>query len=347
MRVWLAFATLAASAAGVMGCQSSAFACQSNGACPEGRCEPQGWCSFPDASCSSGHRFGEHAAEGLAGTCVEITAGETEPGSTGPGTTTTADVSSTTEPAQTDTTSTTVSKDTADASSSSDPSSSSSSGGDTLSDSSTGPGRPTVVTVPIVADADDGAIYDTPEGALVWAQSGEDGMGNGFFGEYPDGAYYVAYFRFALPDEVDNATLIDARLRLEATSQGTFMWSGAHAVGIWLESGVNAPAVEGTGSFPSLLGGSPMGGVTLLDANVRWPDAGGLAWTAGANTSPDVAPLLDILRQDFEGLGAGDYVQFWLAVATPTGTGGEVTYVDFSSGASAVPELELTFAGSP
>jgi len=35
-----------------------------------GRCEAVGWCSFPDASCSGGFRFGDYAPPEIAGTCV-------------------------------------------------------------------------------------------------------------------------------------------------------------------------------------------------------------------------------------------------------------------------------------
>ena len=34
-------------------------------------CEPTGWCSFPDASCSAGSRYGAFAGDGLANTCVD------------------------------------------------------------------------------------------------------------------------------------------------------------------------------------------------------------------------------------------------------------------------------------
>ena len=68
---WLACAF---SMAGPLGCQVSPFACQNDDACPGGRCERQGWCSFPDASCTSGSRFADHAAPGLAGVCVEVEA---------------------------------------------------------------------------------------------------------------------------------------------------------------------------------------------------------------------------------------------------------------------------------
>ncbi len=35
-----------------------------------GRCEAVGWCSFPDASCAGGFRFGDYAPSEMAGTCV-------------------------------------------------------------------------------------------------------------------------------------------------------------------------------------------------------------------------------------------------------------------------------------
>jgi hypothetical protein len=35
-----------------------------------GRCEPAGYCSFPDGACTEGRRYDEHAAAGLAGQCV-------------------------------------------------------------------------------------------------------------------------------------------------------------------------------------------------------------------------------------------------------------------------------------
>ncbi|MCA9650887.1 MAG: hypothetical protein KC501_13310 [Myxococcales bacterium] len=42
----------------------------------QGRCEPEGFCSYPDDSCPSAQRFEARAGEGLAGECVE-------PGSSG------------------------------------------------------------------------------------------------------------------------------------------------------------------------------------------------------------------------------------------------------------------------
>src|SRR5688572_16705895 len=35
-----------------------------------GRCERDGFCSFPDVTCESGARYGEHSPGELRGTCV-------------------------------------------------------------------------------------------------------------------------------------------------------------------------------------------------------------------------------------------------------------------------------------
>lgn len=64
----------------------AAFECIDDGQCGTGTCQTDvGYCSFDDPECPSGQRFGEHAAGGLAGTCVEI---ELDTGSTSGGTTT-------------------------------------------------------------------------------------------------------------------------------------------------------------------------------------------------------------------------------------------------------------------
>jgi hypothetical protein len=36
-----------------------------------GRCQPSGYCSFPDDACPSGQRYGDHAGGSLAGGCVD------------------------------------------------------------------------------------------------------------------------------------------------------------------------------------------------------------------------------------------------------------------------------------
>jgi hypothetical protein len=74
-RGWLRLCVwLACSSGGVLGCRGDAFTCADDASCVEGAvhgtCEATGYCSFPDAECSSGRRYGKHAAPGLAGTCV-------------------------------------------------------------------------------------------------------------------------------------------------------------------------------------------------------------------------------------------------------------------------------------
>ena len=48
------------------------FACTDASECGvSGTCEPNGYCSFPDAACASGSRYGAHAPSGIADVCVE------------------------------------------------------------------------------------------------------------------------------------------------------------------------------------------------------------------------------------------------------------------------------------
>lgn len=56
------------------GCQTTGFACTDDASCrdgdQQGMCEPDGACSFPDPSCPSGRRYGEHTGGDAAGACV-------------------------------------------------------------------------------------------------------------------------------------------------------------------------------------------------------------------------------------------------------------------------------------
>ncbi len=56
--------------------QASPFACDDDSACAgngeQGTCEATGWCSFPDAACESGARYGELSGDGLASDCVAV-----------------------------------------------------------------------------------------------------------------------------------------------------------------------------------------------------------------------------------------------------------------------------------
>jgi hypothetical protein len=58
------------------GCMGSdAFLCASDVHCQrgatQGLCQPSGYCSFPDDTCASGQRYGQHASDALANQCVE------------------------------------------------------------------------------------------------------------------------------------------------------------------------------------------------------------------------------------------------------------------------------------
>lgn len=69
------------------GCRVGAFVCEHDEQCvgPEGIgfCEADGACSFPDDSCASGRRYGDHAPAGRGGRCVEPVDGSTGVADTG------------------------------------------------------------------------------------------------------------------------------------------------------------------------------------------------------------------------------------------------------------------------
>lgn len=59
----------------LVGCQrAESFVCAADDECVDGSragtCEPSGFCSFPDAACASGQRYGEYASAELAGSCA-------------------------------------------------------------------------------------------------------------------------------------------------------------------------------------------------------------------------------------------------------------------------------------
>jgi hypothetical protein len=62
-----------AACASLGGCADAVFACEADDDCESGelgRCEANGFCSFPDEGCPTGRRYGEFAGSDLAGTCV-------------------------------------------------------------------------------------------------------------------------------------------------------------------------------------------------------------------------------------------------------------------------------------
>jgi hypothetical protein len=58
-------------ACGLAGCHVSAtFTCENSAQCgPDGTCEPNNLCSFPDPSCQTGARYGDYSGD-LSGECV-------------------------------------------------------------------------------------------------------------------------------------------------------------------------------------------------------------------------------------------------------------------------------------
>jgi hypothetical protein len=66
-----------AAAPSFFACGESKFVCLADEQCSHdagaGVCQPNGFCSFPDETCASGQRYGEHAGRGLAGSCVSQT----------------------------------------------------------------------------------------------------------------------------------------------------------------------------------------------------------------------------------------------------------------------------------
>ncbi len=70
------------------GCSSDTFGCLEEDQCgKDGRCESNGYCSFPDAECESGRRFAESATDGVANVCVPLETATDNVGSTDASTT--------------------------------------------------------------------------------------------------------------------------------------------------------------------------------------------------------------------------------------------------------------------
>lgn len=140
-------------------CAPGEYACIDDDQCGvSGVCEPEGWCSFPDAECPDGRRFGDHSGDGLGGACVPAR-DDTGTGSTGSSTTTSTVTSldATTQP---------MSSSDADASSTAMGSTSESSSGTPADESSTGD----------IADPDLLVWLDFDDDAAPWAD--HSGHGN-------------------------------------------------------------------------------------------------------------------------------------------------------------------------
>jgi len=91
---WCGHFAIAATLGLAIGCvRSGTFVCEGSSDCNDGSftgmCQPSGYCSFGDASCESGQRYGDLAGDDLAGTCVPPIDGTTggDLSTTGVGTT--------------------------------------------------------------------------------------------------------------------------------------------------------------------------------------------------------------------------------------------------------------------
>lgn len=166
------------------GCGARAFVCRDQGECSDGDiagvCEPTGGCSFPDDGCASGRRYGTHAPDGLAGTCVSETS--------------TGEASSGVDPtvASTPTATTSIDPTTSDAT--------------TLDATSTTSVGDTSSTDVATVDASSGEASSTTTGAPPVAgffddfeRPDADALGNGWV-EVTEGAFQLVNGRVALGD---------------------------------------------------------------------------------------------------------------------------------------------------
>lgn len=340
---WVRAIVLAAFA--VVACGDAAiFTCTDDGSCgASGRCEMNGSCSFPDATCPSGRRYGEHAPLDIAGHCVDDgLAGTTSTGAQ-PSTTNT---DATTGDATTDDATmgpTTLASSSGDASESTgrEPTSTTMPSTSSVDDAtSTGDDPQPIVIGPlsIADDFDDGAMWPTlmmgmEDGA--WLPSGEIMAGFAYCGEHPVDHHYYAYFRFVLPEPIpDGAVVVSASL--EVDGHGVYQWDAmTHALRIWAQHDPNPEQVVGLESYPS-----PQ---QLTDTSVRWPAVGGLAWNVmGPNASPDLAPVVQTVVDAFGGIAQGGAIQLWIGADQLGRQGHEVGWIDASHPDREPARLTLT-----
>lgn len=331
VRHWLATTALVAQAPSCAG----SFACVDDASCGDGgQCEASGFCSFADAACPSGRRYGEHASASLANECVDEPVAEGTGGTSGVGTTpmtaSSATTTTTTDATSDEPTTTPVSM----TSSSTDPTLT---GEVTTAMDSTGE-KPVIELGPLVIDDDfdDGAMWpSTGQGPGAWFPSGEAkaAPGQAFMGEHPNGNAYFGYFRFRLPMALPPGTIVTAA-HFELSGWGLYLWSsGKHALRIHVERSPDAPQVASLADYPDP---TQPDATPLVDESVRWPENGGLLWNiVDTNVSPQItAPLQALIDGQAEGLAEGAHVQLWIG-ADDLGSGTrEVGWVDRASDAN-------------
>lgn len=284
-------------------CGGSVFACEDASDCNDGAqggvCEPNGWCSFPDASCESGARYGALAGDGLAGQCVDEPDGTT---SEDPATTATTMATSTTTSA-----STTVDPDT------------------TATSSTTSPTDPTEDTaMPVCPDgqldegedcddgnaiAGDGCSPDCQlSGSEVWSRTIDGGMGQGHSLDlFANGDLAVGFVNTTDGGAVPGVWRVDPNGELLwAWAYTAEQWTLAYAWGLDVENVENdenseriVVAVEGYEN------GAARAGVAMLD------DAGGQLWSDGSNDVLLYGAILQttgqtiVVGRDLDAVGIG------------------------------------------
>ncbi len=186
----------------------------------------------------------------------------------------------------------------------------------------------------IATNMDDGEVELA--GPPEWLPNGEGGdVYVGYWGGAAGGDTW-GYFRFAIPGGLPaGATVLDARLSLHAVSamEGVFD-PATDALVVSLEDAGDAAQVDAADQHP---GASR----TLVAAEVRWPDAGGLMLSVGArNPTPDLSPLFDALLAT-RAVPPGGSVQLWIRGENQTDDR-EVAVWDSNRGEANAAELSLT-----
>jgi len=171
------------------------------------------------------------------------------------------------------------------------------------------PGTCVVHELVLGADDDDGEI----DGA-AWLPEGETpdfepyGIYIGFWHTQPT----WGYFRFTLSEPLTHVS--SARLILEGDYATPDWDEKSDALLVGLEDSPDAPAVSNASAAPGGTEGRPLVG------SLRWPASHGLTWRdGGPHGSVDLAPLLNQLTLQRNGLAKGAHLQLWLRGERTTG----------------------------
>jgi hypothetical protein len=185
-------------------------------------------------------------------------------------------------------------------------------------------------------DYDDGAIFPDGSGyGAHWYPSGEmNTAGLQYVGEFPQGYRYYAFVRFELPVAIAaDAVIEDATLVLYG--HDAYDWQATDALRVWVQHSDDAPQVGGIQHYPG-------SSIALAEASVRWPEELGLAWVhPGPNETPNLAPVLQQLVDEYGGLAEGAHVQLWIGLDALDDINEEVGWLDSIAGRDTAPRLTI------